>query len=98
MQRGEIWSYVPQGSPRHLRVVIVSSDGINQSTRTWVLGAPIAIDDPLDILALPVAGHGWVSAGNLGRFYRGWLAERLGELDRASAEHLDSALRAALDL
>jgi hypothetical protein len=96
--RGEIWSYVPQGSPRHLRVVIVSSDGINQSTRSWLLGAPIAVDDPQDILALPVEGHGWVSAGNLGRFYRGWLSERLGELDRTSTEHLDSALRAALDL
>jgi len=96
--RGEIWSYVPQGSPRHLRVVIVSSDGINQSTRSWLLGAPIAVDDPQDILALPVEGHGWVSAGNLGRFYRGWLSERLGELDRTSAEQLDSALRAALDL
>jgi mRNA interferase MazF len=79
-------------------VVIVSSDGINQSTRSWLLGAPIAVDDPQDILALPVEGHGWVSAGNLGRFYRGWLSERLGELDRTSAEQLDSALRAALDL
>jgi hypothetical protein len=96
--RGEIWAYVPQGSPRRLHVVIVSSDGINQSTRTWLLGAPIAVDDPLDILAMPVDGHGWVSAGNLGRFYRGWLTERLGALDTTATEHLDSALRAALDL
>jgi hypothetical protein len=96
--RGEIWSYVPQGSPRHLRVVIVSSDGINQSTRSWLLGAPIAVDDPRDILASPVPGHGWVSAGNLGRYYRGWLTERLGALDPPSIEQLDSALRAALDL
>jgi hypothetical protein len=96
--RGEIWSYVPQGSPRQLRVVIVSSDGINQSTRTWLLGAPIAVEDPRDILALPVEGHGWVSAGNLGRFYRGWLTERLGVLDTATVERLDSTLRAALDL
>lgn len=98
MLRGEIWSYVPQGSPRQLQVVIVSSDGINQSTRTWLLGAPIAVEDPRDILAMPIDGHGWVSAGNLGRFYRGWLTERLGALDRSSVEQLDSALRAALDL
>jgi hypothetical protein len=63
-----------------------------------LLGAPIAVDDPQDILALPVEGHGWVSAGNLGRFYRGWLTERLGALPPPAVEQLDSALRAALDL
>jgi mRNA interferase MazF len=78
--------------------VIVSSDGINQSTRTWLLGAPISTGDPQDILAVQVEGHGWVSAGNLTRLYRGWLRERVGELDAPTAEHLNSALRAALDL
>ena len=98
MLRGDIWSYVPQGSPRQPLVVIVSSDGINQSTRTWLLGAPISTGDPQDILAVQVEGHGWVSAGNLTRLYRGWLRERVGELDAPTAEHLNSALRAALDL
>jgi mRNA-degrading endonuclease toxin of MazEF toxin-antitoxin module len=96
--RGEIWSYVPQGTPRQPLVVIVSSDGINQSSRPWLLGAPITTDDPQDILAVPVEGHGWVSAGNLSRFYRGWLGKRVGELDPPILERLATALRAALDL
>ncbi|MBV9011149.1 MAG: type II toxin-antitoxin system PemK/MazF family toxin [Pseudonocardiales bacterium] len=98
MRRGEIWSYVPQGSPRQPFVVIVSSDGINQSSRPWLLGAPITTDDLQDILAVPIEGHGWVSAGNLSRFYRGWLRERVGELDPPALERLATALRAALDL
>jgi len=65
--RGEIWSYVPQGSPRQPLVVIVSSDGINQSARTWLLGTPISPDDPQDILAVQVEGRGWLSAGNVTR-------------------------------
>ena len=98
MRRAEIWSYVPQGSPRQVNVVIVSSDGINQSSRPWLLGAPISQEDPQDILAVPIEGHGWVSAANLSRFYRGWLRERLGELDSSTLERLTGALRAALDL
>jgi len=98
VRRGEIWSYVPQGSPRQPLVVIVSSDGINQSSRPWLLGAPIMPEDPQDILAVPLAGHGWVSAGNLSRFYRNWLRERVGELDPPTLERLAAALRAALDL
>jgi hypothetical protein len=96
--RGEVWSYVPQGSPRQPLVVIVSSDGINQSTRTWLLGAPIAPDDPQDILAVPVGGDGWASAGNVTRLYRGWLRECVGVLDAPTLEQLGSALRAAFDL
>jgi PemK-like, MazF-like toxin of type II toxin-antitoxin system len=96
--RGEIWSYVPQGSPRQPLVVIVSSDGINQSPRSWLLGAPLTPEDPQDILAVPIEGRGWVSAGNLSRLYRGWLRERVGELDSPTLERLAGALRAALDL
>lgn len=98
MLRGEIWSYVPKGSPREQTVVIVSSDGINQSARPWVLGAPIATEDPQDILAVPIEGHGWISAGNLTRLYRGWLTEPLGQLDQATLDRLNAALAAALDL
>jgi hypothetical protein len=96
--RGEVWSYVPQGSPRRQVVAIVSSDGINQSPRPWLLGAPMSADDPQDILAVPVEGHGWISAGNLTRLYRGWFTEQLGQLDQPTRDRLDSALRAALDL
>lgn len=98
MLRGEVWTYVPQGSPRHLIVVLVSSDGINQSTRTWLLGAPVSPQDPQDILAVAVEGYGWASAGNLTRLYRGWLRERVGRLDRDIVDDLDAGLRAALDL
>lgn len=98
MQQGEIWSYVPQGSPRQPLVVIVSSDGINQSSRPWLLGAPITDADPHDILGVPIEGHGWIAAFNLSRIYRGWLRERVAELDSPTREQLGSALRAALDL
>jgi mRNA interferase MazF len=37
-------------------------------------------------------------AGNLGRIYRGWLAERFGAVDTDTAERIDTALRAAMDL
>lgn len=98
MRRGEVWTYHPQGSPRQPLVVIVSSDGINQSRRPWLLGAPVDAENPRDILAVPVSPHGWVSAGNLTRCYRGWLHRRVGELDPATVEHIAAALRAALDL
>jgi mRNA interferase MazF len=78
--------------------VIVSSDGINQSTRTWLLGAPISSEDPQDVLAVQVKGYGWVSAGNVTCLYRGWLCERGGEFDAPTAEQLNSTLRAAFGL
>jgi mRNA interferase MazF len=84
--------------PRQPLVVIVSSDGINQSHRPWLLAAPVAVDDPADILAVPVPGYGWVNAGNLSRVYRGWLAERVDVLDADTLDRLTTTLRAALDL
>lgn len=59
---------------------------------------PGTTEDPQDILAVPLPGRGWVSAGNLSRLYRGWLRERVGELDPPTLERLGTALRAALDL
>ena len=98
MLRGEIWAYRPQGSPRQPLVVLISSDGINQSTRTWLLGAPLTDSDPGDILAVPIPGHGWADASNITRFYRRWLAEHVDTLDAETLEQLRTALRAALDL
>ncbi|MCY7343597.1 MAG: type II toxin-antitoxin system PemK/MazF family toxin [Pseudonocardia sp.] len=98
MLRGEIWAYRPQGSPRQPLVVIVSNDGINQSTRSWLLCAPITTEDPADILAVPIPAHGWADASNISRFYRGWLAERVDVLDADTLEQLAAMLRAALDL
>ncbi|WP_280269129.1 hypothetical protein [Nocardia wallacei] len=98
MRRGELWIYNPHGSPRRRNVVLISSDGINESPRPWLIAAEVVDEDPLDILAVSVPDHGWVHAGNLGRIYRGWLAERIGEMDTDTLERLDTALRAAMDL
>ena len=98
MQRGDVWAYRPQGMPREQRVVVVSRDGFNQSARPWVLGVALATEDPADILAVPVPGHGWADTGQVTRFYRRWLAEHLTTVDATTAEQLNAALRAALDL
>ena len=98
MQRGDVWAYRPQGSPRQQQVVLVSSDGINQSGRAWLLGVPLTGEDPADILAVPVPDHGWADTGQITRFYRRWLAEHLDTLDADTLDQLNAALRAALDL
>ena len=46
----------------------------------------------------PVGSHGWVDAGNITRFYRRWLAERVDVLAPEALDQLSVALRAALDL
>lgn len=98
MRRGELWIYNPHGSPRRRNIVLISSDGINESPRPWLIAAELLDEDPLDILAVTIPGHGWVHSGNIGRIYRGWLAERIGALDDDTLERLDTALRAAMDL
>ena len=98
MRRGELYTYEPQGSPRQQLVVIVSSDGVNDSPRPWLLGIPIRTDDPQDILAVPIEGHGWADVASLTRFYRRWLAKRVDALGPTVVDQLDTALRAALDL
>ncbi|MEU2258519.1 hypothetical protein [Nocardia xishanensis] len=98
MRRGELWSYHPHGSPRRRAVVLISSDGINESPRQWLIAAELLDQDPQDILAVQVPGRGWVHAGNIGRIYRGWLAERIDDMESEVLERLDTALRAAMDL
>jgi hypothetical protein len=98
VRRGEVYTYEPQGSPRQQLVVIVSTDGVNDSPRPWLLGVPIRADDPQDILAVPIEGHGWADVASLTRFYRRWLAKRVDMLESSAVERLDTALRAALDL
>ncbi len=97
MRRGEIWRYAPPASPRRRVVAIVSSDGVNDSRRPWVIAADIHYEDPRDILAVAVGG-GWVSAADVSRLYRPWFAEQVGTLDDTAQERLDTALRAGLDL
>lgn len=98
MRRGELYTYEPRGSPRTQLVLIVSSDGVNDSARSWLLGVPVRRDDPQDILAVPIEGHGWADVASLTRFFRRWFAKRLDAPAPEVVERLDSALRAALDL
>ncbi|MFC9893503.1 hypothetical protein ACFVMC_07395 [Nocardia sp. NPDC127579] len=98
MRRGELWTYHPHGSTRQRTIVLISSDGIHDSPRRWLIAAEIMAEDPKDILAVTVPGHGWVHAGNIGRIYRDWLADRVDEMTPEVIDRLDTALRAAMDL
>lgn len=99
MRRGELRAYVRPSTPDHQRtVVLLSSDGINDSPRPWLLGIELRDTDPGDILAVPVGDGRIAYAGDLTRLYRAWVGERVGVLDRTRLSRLDGALRAALDL
>lgn len=99
MRRGELRSYTRPSTPGQIRTVLVlSSDGINDSPRPWLLGIELRDRDPGDLLAIPVGDRGWAYAGDLNRIYRSWLGERVGVLDGTTLARLDGALRAALDL
>lgn len=99
MRRGELRRYSRPSTPERPRtVVILSSDGINESPRPWLLGIELRDRDPGDILAVPVTGHGWAYAGDLSKLYRAWTTDRVGELDTTTLARLDGGLRAALDL
>ncbi len=99
MRRGELRRYVRPSTPEQQRtVVVLSSDGINESSRPWLLGVELRDRDPGDILAIPVPGYGWAYAGDLTKLYRAWTGERLGELDATTLARLNGALQAALDI
>ncbi|GAA4858572.1 hypothetical protein [Actinomycetospora straminea] len=99
MRRGELRRYTRPSSPEVPRaVVLLSSDGINESPRPWLLGIELRTQDPGDVLAIPVGGGRVAYAGDLTRLYRAWVGERLGVLDATTLARIDGALRAALDL
>jgi len=99
VRRGEIWTYHPPTHPTRERTVLVlSSDGVNESDRPWLLGAELLDYDPQDILGVPLDSRFWVSTLTLTRLYRKWFDERIAEVDQAVQEQVDIALRAALDL
>ncbi len=98
MKRGEIWSYAPQGSPRKRTVVIVSADGVNDSTRRWLYAAELIDTDPQDILSVRVSEDRWVTGMSLTRVLCDWFDEPLGSLDQESMDALDAVLRGALAL
>lgn len=99
MRRGEIRTYTRPSSPQTpRRVVLLSSDGINDSPRPWLLGVEIRDRDPGDLLAIPLRAGGWAYAGDLTRLYRAWVGDTAGVLDATTLTRLEGALRAALDL
>lgn len=99
VRRGELRGYTRPSTPDQPRtVVILSSDGINDSPRPWLLGVELRDRDPGDLLAIPIGDHRWAYAGDLSRLYRAWIGSGMGELDATTVSRLDGALRAALDL
>jgi mRNA-degrading endonuclease toxin of MazEF toxin-antitoxin module len=99
VRRGDLRPYVRPSSPEVPRtVVILSSDTLNSSPRPWMLGLELQQRDPGDILAIPVAGHGWAYVRDLTRLYRAWTGERVGHLDELTLARITSAIQAVLDL
>lgn len=78
--------------------MILSSDSVNSSPRPWVLGMELQQRDPGDILAIPVAGHGWAYVRDLTRLYRAWTGEYVGQLDELTLARITSAVQVALEL
>lgn len=79
-------------------MLLLSSDGVNDSERPWVLGTELLEYDPEDILGVALDSRFWISTLNLTRLYRAWLNERVAEIGQAVQEQIDIALRAALDI
>ncbi|MGH3546148.1 MAG: hypothetical protein ACRDPW_09525 [Mycobacteriales bacterium] len=98
MKRGEIWSYAPLGSPRRRTVVVVSADGVNDSTRRWLYTVELVDTDPQDILSVKISDERWISGMSLTRALRDWFDEPTGSVDRESMDALDAVLRGALAL
>ncbi|MGI8648597.1 MAG: hypothetical protein DLM55_11555 [Acidimicrobiales bacterium] len=98
MKRGEIWSYVPQGSPRKRTVLIVSANGVNDSTRRWFYAVEIVDSDPQDILSVRMSTQSWISGTSLTRVLRDWLTEPVGSVSEDIMDAVAAALRAALSL
>jgi len=98
VRQAELWTYVRPSRPDRLHtVVITSSDAVNDSPRPWLLGIPLRATDPEDILAVPIRGHGWAYAGDVGRLLRAWCGERTGQLDAMTWRRLHNALALAQD-
>lgn len=98
MIRGQVWRYAPKGSPRERTVLIVSADGINNSSRQWVYGLDVIDQDPEDILGVQLSGGLWLSGTSLSRLWRDWFTEQIGEIDTETQGAVDAMLRTALDL
>jgi mRNA-degrading endonuclease toxin of MazEF toxin-antitoxin module len=99
VRRGELYTYVRPSAPANRgTVVVLSSDGINEAARDWVLGVQLRENDPDDLLAVPVGDGRFAYVGDLNRLYRSWIGRRTGRLDTMTLSRLDNVLRAVLDL
>ncbi len=78
-------------------MVILSSDGINDSPQPWPLGIELRDRDPVDLLAILVAVRLGVCRGPVAPLPR---LDRpaAGRIDTTTLARLDGPLRAALDL
>jgi hypothetical protein len=79
-------------------VLIVSANGIGNSTRRWVYGLDVVDSDPGDILSVRLADGRWVNGTSLSRLWRDWLTEQVGTVDDDVRDAVDGLLRTALDL
>lgn len=98
MIRGEVWRYTGKTMKVERLILIVSGQGVNASTRTSVIGLDIVEDDPGDVLAVRIPGHGWVCAWQPVRFFKRWLSGPVDQVDANTLDQVAIALSAALDL
>ena len=100
MRRGELRRYVLPSTPDRPRtVLILSPESINRSDRSWVMGIELVGQDPGDLLAIPVAGHGWAHARNAKQLYRAWLADRaICQVDELTLTRVTGVVQIALGL
>jgi mRNA-degrading endonuclease toxin of MazEF toxin-antitoxin module len=100
VRRGEIWTATRVGHDR--KVVVVGHDALTE-TRDRVLVVPISDVRPASLIEPSLADTDGHSVGvaltfGLGEIAKAYMTSRAGSLAPASAESLDIALRAALDL
>lgn len=99
MRRGQVVRYEPKAVRRDRLIVVVSAGGINDDPTTgWVLAVDALPEDPHDLLAVRITGHGWASARHLSRVYKRWITDTVDVLDADTLASLNRALGAALDL
>jgi mRNA interferase MazF len=97
--RGAIYRYEPKGSPRRRDVLIVSADGINDSTRSWLFALDVRDGDSGDLLTVRLPDGRWADACSLTRVYREWLAgPPQAHIGEDTLRDVEAMLRSGLDL
>jgi len=97
--RGAIYRYEPKGSPRRRDVLIVSADGINDSSRRWLYALDVRDGDSGDLLTVRLPDGRWADGCSLTRVYREWLAgPPQGHIGEETLRDVEAMLRSGLDL